>query len=157
MSVAAGEGAGELSMVFGWQTAQMTGVQALQNMPLLDYEDVWHLTNAYPALQWEDVDHIPLNAPAEGFNLPASIVLNQNYPNPFNYLTNIMFLLPGSTFVVLEVFTIQGTRIATLIEGTLPAGVHTVRFDASSIGSGVYLYRIKAGDYTDVKKMILIK
>jgi hypothetical protein len=157
MSVAIGEGDGEVSMVLGWQTEQMYGMQALQNMPLLDYEQIWHLTSAYPALQWEDVDNIPLNTPPVGDYQPLSFELHQNYPNPFNSSTSIRFILPESTIVVIEIYTILGKRLATLSEGPLTAGSHTVRFDASSIGSGVYLYRIRAGDFTDVNKMMLLK
>jgi hypothetical protein len=96
-------------------------------------------------------------ATAADNELPMEFSLSQNYPNPFNPSTNIEFSLPVSSNVVLEVFTIQGQRVARLVNGNLEAGVHSVSFDASSLSSGVYLYRIQAGDFIRVNKMMLLK
>lgn len=89
--------------------------------------------------------------------LPAEFALSQNYPNPFNPTTIIEFSLPVSSDVILEVFTIQGQRVARLVSGNLEAGFHSVNFDASTLGSGIYLYRIQAGDFVQVNKMTLVK
>jgi len=91
---------------------------------------------------------------------PLAFELHQNYPNPFNPETTISFTLPEQEQVRLEVYDITGRRVATLADGPMPAGHHSVRFDAgnhTSMSSGVYLYRIRAGDRTDVRKMTLIK
>lgn len=90
-------------------------------------------------------------------NLPARITLHQNYPNPFNPMTNIRFELPVSSDVRLEIFDITGRKIATLSNGNYASGAHTVQFDATNIGSGVYMYRLQAGGEVMIGKMTLIK
>jgi len=83
--------------------------------------------------------------------------LNQNYPNPFNPSTNISFSLPKRSFVSLKVFDVLGREVATLVDGEKSAGVHTVSWDASRLSSGVFIYRLKVGDFNDVKKMLFMK
>jgi len=83
--------------------------------------------------------------------------LRQNYPNPFNPTTRIEFSIAEPSNVTLEVFNIQGQRVATLVNKTKSAGVHTVNFHAASLSSGMYIYRLQAGNYSEVKKMSLIK
>jgi len=89
--------------------------------------------------------------------LPRSVSLTQNYPNPFNAATIIKFNLPVKTDVNLEVFNILGQRVAVLAEGTMDAGHHAVTFDASNLGSGMYFYRLDAGEYSDTRKMTVLK
>ncbi|MFN1834204.1 T9SS type A sorting domain-containing protein [Balneola sp. MJW-20] len=90
---------------------------------------------------------------------PYTFSLDQNYPNPFNPTTNISFTLEASTEVTLEVFNMLGQKVATIANNQrLNAGRHTMTFDASSIASGVYLYRISTGSsFVQTRKMILIK
>jgi hypothetical protein len=85
--------------------------------------------------------------------------MKQNYPNPFNPVTTIEFALRTPEFVTLEIYNTIGQRVATLLEGNLNPGSYKVDFDASSLSitSGIYFYRISAGDFTAVKKMILTK
>lgn len=86
------------------------------------------------------------------------IQLNQNYPNPFNPSTVISYQLPAVSSVSLEVFDMAGRQVATLLNGeTKSAGTHSIRFDASDLSSGVYLYRLTADEFTQVKQMVLIK
>lgn len=92
-----------------------------------------------------------------GAGLPESFVLRQNYPNPFNPATQISFTLPQTTDISLNVYNIQGQRVATLAQGTTQAGTHHISFDASNLASGVYVYRLQAGNEVRVKKMTLIK
>jgi len=89
--------------------------------------------------------------------LPESVMLSQNYPNPFNPQTVIEFALPFESKVVLEVFTLQGRRVATLINEVKPSGSHLFTFDATHLPSGVYFYRLQAGTMSVVKKMTLLK
>lgn len=89
--------------------------------------------------------------------VPKEVSLKQNYPNPFNPTTIITFGLPQITQTRLEVFNILGRRVALLIDEPKNAGYHEVSFDASNLSSGVYLYRLKAGDIVRTEKMMLIK
>lgn len=89
--------------------------------------------------------------------IPESIALYQNYPNPFNPTTQITFELNESAFVSLEVFNSVGERVAVLLNEQLSAGVKTVTFDASSLSTGVYLYRLNVNGVSLGKKMILLK
>ena len=89
--------------------------------------------------------------------LPAEFELSQNYPNPFNPETVIEFALPQSGDVSLVVYNIRGEEVARLLSGTVPAGNHRVIWDASSLASGIYIYRLRAGDYIETRKMVLLK
>jgi len=88
---------------------------------------------------------------------PEAFLLYQNYPNPFNPKTTISWQLAVGSTVKLEIFNLMGQKITTLLSASLPSGSHSVEWDASDMASGVYLYRIRAGDYIETKKMILMK
>ncbi|MCH8494820.1 MAG: T9SS type A sorting domain-containing protein [Balneolales bacterium] len=94
-------------------------------------------------------------------SLPETFELGQNYPNPFNPTTTIQFAIPSSietgSNVRLSVFDMLGREVAVLINEARPAGNHTVSFDASALGSGVYVYRLQAGTFMQTRKMTLIK
>ena len=89
--------------------------------------------------------------------LPTSYQLSQNYPNPFNPTTTITFDLPKASHVEMVVFDAMGREVATLVEGALSAGRHDVTWQAGNLPSGVYFYRIAAGDFVQVRQMLLIK
>ncbi len=90
--------------------------------------------------------------------LPATLELQQNYPNPFNPVTTITYNLPLQSSVRLEVFDLMGRKVASLIDGEQQsAGRYTVRFDASRLASGTYIYRLTAGSTSLTKKLTLIK
>ena len=89
--------------------------------------------------------------------LPTEFALFQNYPNPFNPTTNIKFDLPKESNVTLKVYNILGEEVATLVNKVMPAGHQVVTFDASRLASGMYIYRIEAGNFVQVKKMLLMK
>jgi len=89
--------------------------------------------------------------------IPKEYSLYQNYPNPFNPTTTIKFDLPNDGIIALEIFDILGRRIATLIDDYKPAGSYEQVFNASSLASGVYVYKLQAGDFVSSKKMILLK
>jgi hypothetical protein len=90
--------------------------------------------------------------------LPDSPQLKQNYPNPFNPSTNIEFSIPKASQVTLKVYNVLGQEVATLLQGRKQAGTHTVRFEAErSLSSGIYLYRLEAGETVITRKLTLIK
>lgn len=89
--------------------------------------------------------------------LPRNARLYPAYPNPFNPVTNIRYELPQAADVRLDVFNLMGQRVATLVNEVQQAGVHTVQFNGSALSSGVYLYRIQAGSFTDIQKITLLK
>lgn len=89
--------------------------------------------------------------------LPERYQLEQNYPNPFNPVTIIRYDLPESAQVRLDVFSITGQRVATLVNERQASGAHQVPFDASALSSGIYIYRLQAGSYVSSRQMTLIK
>jgi hypothetical protein len=90
-------------------------------------------------------------------SIPYEYALRQNYPNPFNPSTIINFVLPEKSFVDLRVYNILGKEVETLVLDEKPAGYHEVQFTAQGLPSGVYLYKLKAGKFSETKKMILVK
>lgn len=104
----------------------------------------------------EVLDHI-MTSNEEGLGLPKEFSLEQNYPNPFNPSTNIEFALPEQAVVSLVVYNILEQEVSRLVHGNMPAGNHSMKFDASGVSSGMYIYRIQAGDFIQTKKMLLIK
>jgi len=90
-------------------------------------------------------------------NIPRKMKLYQNYPNPFNLRTQIQFDLPKSTYVTIDVYNYLGEKVMTLLDENMVAGYHRITFDGSNIPSGLYFYRIKARDFMQTKKCMLIK
>ena len=90
-------------------------------------------------------------------NIPIVFSLGQNYPNPFNPNTTISYSIPNTSLVRLKIFNILGQEVATLINEEKLMGNYEINFDASSLSSGVYIYKIQAGSFVESKKMILLK
>jgi hypothetical protein len=90
-------------------------------------------------------------------NIPSAYNLEQNYPNPFNPSTTINFSIPVEGFVTLDIYNAIGQKVASLINETKSAGNYAVDFNASTLTSGIYFYKISAGSFTETKKMILMK
>ena len=91
------------------------------------------------------------------FGSPKKFELSQNYPNPFNPVTTIRFNLPEAGNVKLTLFNILGQEIKTLVNEFKESGVHTINFDATELNSGMYIYKIEAGNFVQTRKMTLIK
>ena len=89
--------------------------------------------------------------------VPESFRLSQNYPNPFNPETVIGYALPIRSDVKLTIYNLRGEEVAFLVDGTVSAGTHRLSWDASNMASGVYLYRLRAGDFVQTRKMLLLK
>jgi hypothetical protein len=83
--------------------------------------------------------------------------LYQNMPNPFNPVTEITFDMPVASSATLQVFNVTGQRVAVLANGLLQSGRHKVTFNAENLPSGMYIYRLEAGNFTAAKKMVLMK
>ncbi|MCG8606230.1 T9SS type A sorting domain-containing protein, partial [bacterium] len=94
--------------------------------------------------------------------VPSEYALLQNYPNPFNPTTEIRFQLPEPSSVVLKIFNAIGQEIRTLTDSQYDSGLHRVRWDGNdengrAVSSGIYFYKLKAGSFTEVKKMSLLR
>jgi hypothetical protein len=88
---------------------------------------------------------------------PADFVLEQNFPNPFNLGTTITYRLPAVTQVTLVVQDLLGRLITTLVDGFEAEGIHTVRFEADNLASGVYYFTLRAGAFIETRKFIVMK
>ncbi|WP_304042964.1 YCF48-related protein [Ignavibacterium album] len=119
--------------------------------------------NSKGASEWSETWSFTTSSPSnvDDINSPKEFYLFQNYPNPFNPTTKIRFNIPdvGSELAqtVLKVFDILGNEVAALLNEYKPAGTYEVNFDASHLSSGVYFYQLKAGNFTQTRKMILLK
>ncbi|MBI5474277.1 MAG: T9SS type A sorting domain-containing protein, partial [Ignavibacteriae bacterium] len=104
----------------------------------------------------ENLAHTPQVA-VHLVEVPTSFALGQNYPNPFNPTTTINYQLPTINHVTLKVYDLLGREVTTLVNGVEEPGYKSVQFDATNLATGVYIYRIKAGNFTSVKRMCLIR
>ncbi|MCP4580448.1 MAG: T9SS type A sorting domain-containing protein [candidate division Zixibacteria bacterium] len=93
----------------------------------------------------------------EDDNRPVNFSLNQNYPNPFNAGTVISFNLKADSDVIIDIYDITGARVTTLVDGQMPAGNHEITWDAADVASGVYYYKLTAGDESEARQAVLIK
>ena len=114
------------------------------------------LRNTIAPYKGADEGNTPLKT-GEITSAPTTYSLSQNYPNPFNPSTSIQFQVPGSNFVKLVVFDITGKEVETLINEFKQAGTYQVSFNAEGLSSGIYFYKLTAGKFSGVKKMILIR
>ncbi len=140
-------------------------IQGIWNYYFVKYDRSYGVHNTkyatrllYKALGWtpltNDVKHLP--------GIPETFAVQQNYPNPFNPSTNIRISIPGDSRVTLQIFDITGSLVKTLLDETLAASNVEVRWDGtnangSKVASGMYLYRVKAGNNVITKKMIMMK
>jgi hypothetical protein len=108
---------------------------------------------------WTDTAHLNIVTGFEESSqtLPKTFALHQNYPNPFNPSTTIEFDLPKASQVTLKIYNILGEEVATLVSDKLSAGSYSYDWDARNLASGVYLYKLQAGDFVETKKMILMR
>jgi hypothetical protein len=110
------------------------------------------------ALGVYDIDLTPVTAVEEQNEIaPASFTLSQNYPNPFNPVTSMQFSVGSSQLVSLKVYDVLGKEVATLVNEKKPAGVYRVSFDATGLASGVYLVRMSAGEFTQTRRLLLVR
>jgi hypothetical protein len=137
----------------------------------------WHPNNNLAFSRYDAVNYVPrhflptcdsvsgvkwIEGATDGENRPNTFFVSQNYPNPFNPQTNFKFSLPQASHVKIDIFNILGQRIKTLVDEDMKAGVYLVDWDGKDekgveISSGVYFYRVTAGDFSDIRKMIFMK
>ena len=124
---------------------------------------LFNFVKTYPRFRSGTI-HVDLSTDVDqdALQIPTQFALEQNYPNPFNPATIISFSLPERTHVVLEIYNILGQKVRTLVNRTLPAGIHTVVFDSRddnghNVTSGVYFYRLKTAGWSRSMKMMLMK
>lgn len=131
-----------------WQNDQIYTSAFVQN----DAHPLYDILNANMNLNF--VTNIN---PQTSNEVPERFTLEQNFPNPFNPTTTIKFSLPKNELVTLKVYNTLGQVVATLVNEQLQAGVYDFSFDAKGLTSGVYFYELKAGDFSDVKRLMLVK
>ena len=114
---------------------------------------------ARPALWWlaQYIQNNPLGVDETASGLPTQYKLEQNFPNPFNPTTNIRYNIIKASKVTLKIYDILGREVKTLVNTEQAAGQYTVKFDAQNLSSGVYFYRISAGDFNATKKLMFLK
>lgn len=110
-----------------------------------------------PSNLWFNGSDIVTGINTVSTNTPDKYTLSQNYPNPFNPVTKINFSISKNSLVTLKVYDIVGKEVDVLINKNMNAGKYEVSFDGSKLSSGVYFYKISTGEFTDIKKMVLVK
>ncbi len=121
----------------------------------------FNIVNGQPSLTSYDTTRLVLDRTTDVVerleDVASEFSLSQNYPNPFNPETKIKYNLQKESQVSLKVYDVLGREVQTLVDGTSPAGEYVVDFNASKLSSGVYFYRLKSGDFTETKKMVVNK
>jgi hypothetical protein len=128
----------------------------------LGNQTYWWRVRARNAAGWGSYSEarrftITLTGVGDDLLAPRAFKLDQNYPNPFNPTTMIRYDIPKASFVTLVVFNILGQEMASLVSGRKEAGSYEVQFDASNLTSGVYFYQMKAGSYTETRRLMLVR
>ena len=129
----------------------MIGVRDSENARKNFAEAFAEVVNNYTSL------NLFVTAVFDQSTVPLQSSLRQNYPNPFNPTTSFEFRVSRFELVTLRIFDVLGREVATLVNDVRPAGTHTIRWDASSLPSGVYFYQLRAGSFVDTKKLLLTK
>ena len=129
----------------------------------LPLSDVWYYTLVAEDIhnnrsdKSNEISFMIVGVEGETGAVPNSFKLSQNYPNPFNPETVIGYALPIRSDVKLTIYNLRGEEVALLVDGTVSAGNHRVSWDASGFASGIYFYKIQAGDFVQTRKMLLLK
>jgi hypothetical protein len=130
----------EYQMLVAWVDWRSSGAEPLQNL---------YMQSVLVGYEVDAEEDIP--------QLPSRYALHQNYPNPFNPNTAISFELAQAGAVSLVVYDLLGREVASLLDKTITAGVHSLEWDAGSLPTGVYIYRLRAGEFSKAKKMVLLR
>jgi len=136
----------------GWKFQMFLDYDKVRNAPG-KWANTW---DEYSFARFETAGSTPI-AEDPGAEQVESFQLKENYPNPFNPATQIEYALPSAEQVTLKVYDLLGREVATLVNEKQASGRHKATFDASGLSSGIYIYRLKAGDFSKTRKMMLIK
>jgi hypothetical protein len=130
----------------------------MANLSWLTASPFWGIYDADNLTLWEKgvFEGFPTSV-EPGSTLPTNFELSQNYPNPFNPSTTIQFAITNESNVNLSIYNALGELVSTLVNEQLKSGYHQYEFDASNLASGIYIYRIIAGDFVETKKMVLLR
>ena len=144
--------------------AYLSEIEALAAASVLSGEDTRELTDPANTAMHLVGGPVPASAsvldndlPVLHADLPQEFELSQNHPNPFNPSTSIAYSLPEESHVRLSIYDMQGRQVASLVDGIQGAGHHNVQWEAQDLASGLYLYRIEAGRFTETKMLLLLK
>jgi predicted nucleotidyltransferase len=152
----------------------MTGYRKVPKIGNTNHRNTWTVKNLLPRTYYWSVQTIDNGfsgspfAAEQSFSITTSVKqvgnltpteysLSQNFPNPFNPTTNIQFDLPRTSPVLLKIYSALGIEVAILVSQTLPAGTYKVDWDAANLPSGVYFYRLQAGEFVQTRKLVLLK
>ena len=148
------------TIAFQDSTITDTSNQVGPLLPLTQYFWRVRCKNSGGISSWSPISYFMTNFQSsvpDDKTVPKVFSLNQNYPNPFNPTTYITYGLPRQSHVNLAVFNLLGQQVAVLVDGELSAGYHDVAFDGTRLASGVYLYRLQAGEFVQTRKLVLMK
>jgi hypothetical protein len=107
--------------------------------------------------KFKDVPDIIVGVERNEYGAPAQFSLSQNYPNPFNPTTAIQYSVSSTQYVSLKVYDVIGRELSTLVSEVKPPGTYTVKWDAQGLASGIYFYRLEAGQFTETRKLVLLR
>jgi glucuronoarabinoxylan endo-1,4-beta-xylanase len=151
-------------MSFNFRNFHATGGQVIRTSDLEEGEDISSNYDGSTAMDFPNRSITTIVFSGERTELqakepayPESFSLSPNYPNPFNASTTINYSLASENLVVLKIFDVNGREVSTLVHGKMPAGTYAIEFDAAGLNSGVYFYQIQAGNFSQSRKMILLK
>ncbi|MGE5795924.1 MAG: T9SS type A sorting domain-containing protein, partial [Ignavibacteria bacterium] len=119
----------------------------------IDGSQQWNIVSDIVSWDWGSMAATDV----ESFDQVEDFELLSNYPNPFNPSTTIKYSIPTSEFVSLKVYDVLGSEVATLVNDEKPTGNYKVNFNATNLSSGIYFYTLKVGNFTQTKKLILMK
>ena len=117
----------------------------------------WWLGSAWVNEYKDSYTYIPVTAVNDDLSFVGIYSLSNNYPNPFNPSTKLSYSIIQAGLVILNIYDVLGNEIETLVNEERPAGTYEINWNAANVPSGVYFYQLKAGDYLNTKKMILLK
>lgn len=145
------QGLSVTTLTFSYTAPSTVGWDTLYSTVDKGYSGRWAFTPNKRIVITTPSSLINLNETVESYNL------SQNYPNPFNPVTKIQFSIAKSSDVTLKVYDATGKEVINLVNQQMNAGLYSVTWDASAVPSGVYFYKLKSGNFTETKRMVLVK